>query len=119
MITAIEIVQQHITPLEHVPVVSHVPTSRPDLFVRVDQGAPRMINPITEESFIAVQVYGLELEEVIGLAQRIRVLLWDVDALDLRIQSWSESEGPHDYPDPDIPHVHRWQLAGVLSFTHT
>ena len=119
MITALEIVMQHIRDIVDVPVSSRVPPSRPDAFVRVDQGSPYMVNPITERNIVFVQVYGVDLEKVLGHIGAIRTLLWDLDAIDARVQEWDESEGPHDYPDPDLPGVIRWQLSGELSFTHT
>ena len=119
MITALEMAIGHIRSLVNVPVVSRVPTDRPATFVRVDQGTPYMPNPITETNIVFVQVYGTDLETVLGHIGAIRTYLWDLDAIDARVQGWEETEGPHDYPDPDLPGVYRWQLSGELSFTHT
>ena len=119
MITALEIVLQHVRDVVDVTVTSRVPTNRPATFVRVDQGTPYMPNPITETNIVFVQVYGTDLETVLGHIGAIRTYLLDLDAIDARVQGWEETEGPHDYPDPDLSGVYRWQLSGELSFTHT
>lgn len=118
MLTALDIVVSHITRKVDVHVSRKVPMDRPDLFVRVDQGAPFMPNPITETNIVFVQVYGEDLEEVLDLIGAVRELLADLDMIDDRVQGWAETEGPHEYPDPDLQQAIRWQLAGELSFTH-
>ena len=119
MITALELAIQSVRQATDIPVSSQVPRVRPDLFCRVDQGTPRRLNPITEENIIFIQVYGGDLEEVLAHIGAIRDYFTDLDAFDLRVQGWEETEGPHEWPDPDLSGVYRWQLAGTLSFTHT
>lgn len=119
MITPLEIAIQHVKKATTIPVFSKVPTERPGLFCRVDQGTPRMVNPITEQSVVFIQVYGGELEEVLGHIGAIRNHFWDLDTHDLRVQGWEETEGPHEVPDPDLSGIVRWQIAGVLSYTIT
>ena len=117
MVTAIEVIQRYLRPIVDVSVVSKVPTSRPDLFVRIDQGTPKRINPVTDENIVFVQVYGVDLEEVLALIGAIQEHLFLIDMRDPFVQSWDETEGPHEYSDPDIPGVNRWQMAGTLATT--
>lgn len=119
MITALGIAIEHAEKATTIPVFSKVPTERPVLFCRVDQGTPRMVNPITEQSIVFIQVYGGELEEVLDHIGAIRNHFRDLDTHDLRVQGWEEAEGPHEVPDPDLSEVVRWQIAGVLSYTIT
>ena len=117
MITAIEVIQRDLRPLVKAPIVSKVPTNRPDLFVRVDQGTPKRINPITDENIVFVQVYGVDLEQVLDLIGALQEYLFLIDVRDPFVQGWVETEGPHEYPDPDLSGVHRWQMAGTLATT--
>ena len=118
MITAIEVIQRYLRPIIDVPVASKVPTRRPDLFVRIDQGTPKRINPVTDENIVFVQVYGVDLEEVLALIGAIQEHLFLIDTRDPFVQGWHETEGPHDYPDPDLDgSVFRWQMAGLLATT--
>ena len=117
MITATEVIQRYLRPIVDVPVVSKVPTSRPDLFVRIGQGTPKRINPVTDENIVFVQVYGVDLEEVLALIGAIQEHLFLIDIYDTSVQGWHETEGPHDYPDPDLSSVFRWQMAGLLATT--
>ena len=117
MVTAIEVIQRYLRPLISAPVVSKVPANRPDLFVRVDQGTPKRINPVTDENIVFVQVYGVDLEDVLTLIGAIQEHLFLIDMRDPFVQSWDETEGPHEYSDPDIPGVNRWQMAGTLATT--
>ena len=117
MVTAIEVIQRYLRPLIGVPVVSKVPANRPGLFVRVDQGTPKRINPVTDENIVFVQVYGVDLEEVLTLIGAIQEHLFLIDMRDPFVQGWHETEGPHDYPDPDLSSVFRWQMAGLLATT--
>lgn len=119
MITALGIAIQHVRQATGILVSSKVPAKRPGLFCRVEQGTPRRLNPITEENVIFIQVYGGDLEEVLAHIGAIRGYFTDLDSFDLRVQGWEETEGPHEWPDPDLTDVYRWQLAGKLSFTYT
>lgn len=115
MLTAVELIQKVIG--DHVPagvqVVSKVPMRRPELFVRVEQGAPRRINPLQDQVRVIVQVYGVDLEQVIELISSIREALINVSALHTHAFGWEEDLGPYEFPDPDISDE-RWQLSGVL-----
>lgn len=118
MVTAIEVIQRYLRPIIDAPVVSKVPANRPGLFVRVDQGTPKRINPVTDENIVFVQVYGVDLEEVLALIGAIQEHLFLIDIYDPFVQGWHETEGPHDYPDPDLDgSVFRWQMAGLLATT--
>ena len=117
MITAIEVIQRYLRPLIDVSVVSKVPADRPGLFVRVDQGTPKRINPVTDENIVFIQVYGDDLEQVLTLIGAIQEHMFLIDMRDPFVQVWHETEGPHDYPDPDLSSVFRWQMAGLLATT--
>lgn len=101
-----------------VPVFTLVPRyEAPAVFVRVDAAAPRMVSPVSEESLVAVQVYGDE-ESVIELILKLRKYLNDrVYAGNPRIVWWEEQAGPHPFPDPDTDNYSRWQLTGLLTST--
>lgn len=97
-----------------------VPMDMPDLFIRVDFGSGRADTPITETRLVAVQVYGTDLDEVVELAYNIRMFLIDrVYATNPKIVWWNEQAGPHEYPDPDLEAVFRWQITGNLTLTLT
>nr|DAP87462.1 MAG TPA: tail completion protein [Caudoviricetes sp.] len=113
MLTGIELVQQVCRGLVDVPVVSKVPMKRPELFVRVDSGAPRRINPLQDQVRIIVQVYGVDLEQVIETAHDLHEALLDISVLHSYAFGWDVDTGPYEFPDPDIPD-HRWQFSGTL-----
>lgn len=93
-----------------------VPEERPSLFVRLDASSPKAVSPVVEETLIAVQVYGQDLEEVLALIQQIRFFLLDeIYSHAPDVIWWQEEAGPHDFPDPDIQPEHRWQLTGIIS----
>lgn len=101
-----------------VPVFTLVPRyDPPDVFIRVDAGAPHKLSPVHEESLIAVQVYGPE-DTVIHLILMIREHLNQrVYAGNPHILGWEEEAGPHPFPDPDTDNYSRWQLTGLLTST--
>lgn len=102
------------------PISTKVPRNPPDLFVRLDPSAPRMTGPTSQDSLMAVQVYGRDQEDVINVIGAIRFLLVDeIYALDQKIIWWSEESGPHEFPDPDTAEFFRWQTTGVLTTTLT
>jgi len=96
-------------------VVHKVPRPRPPLFIRIDQAAPRRVNPVTDVTTVFVQVYGPDLDTAVDLIDRLRDLCFDLELLDDRVLGWSEDSGPVDYPDPDLPDVSRWQFIGTLT----
>ena len=109
MITPLEVVIGLLASRVECPVVSKVPARRPDLFVRVDQGAPQSYGPTQDKTLIIVQVYGVDQEQVIGLIGQIRrILRFELDHPN--IVGFLEDSGP----DPDIPAVYRWQTSGDL-----
>lgn len=86
------------------------------VFIRVDPAGATKSTPVSEETMFAVQVYGADLEEVLETMGDLRDFLdRDVYVGDPSILWWSEMTGPHDFPDPDVDDVERWQLTGVLS----
>lgn len=116
MITGIEIVQRVLRAGTNVEIVRKVPTSRPDVFVRVDSSAPKQINVEQVECTIIVQVYADDLGNAVDLAHGLfrrcdRDLLYDPD-----VSSWDDYTLPYDFPDPEIPQ-HRWQFTGQLIYT--
>lgn len=115
MTTAQQIVMAVLRDNMTVPVVHKVPRPRPDLFVRVDQAAPRRITPVTDMTTVFIQVYGPTLDDAVDLIDVIRERCFDLDVLDDRVLGWSEDSGPVDFPDPDIPDVTRWQFIGTLT----
>ena len=114
MITPTEIVQQHLMQVVDVDVVSKVPADRPSLFVRVDTGAPQPETKVSYLTTVIVQVYGVDLEQVIDLIDTCRHALESIDARD-DVYWWDETSGPYEFPDPDLSEVHRWQLVGQLT----
>ncbi|CAM5400694.1 hypothetical protein [Corynebacterium variabile] len=115
MTTAQQIVMAVLRDNVTVPVVHKVPRPRPDLFVRVDQAAPRRTTPVTDMTTVFIQVYGPTLDDAVDLIDVIRERCFDLDVLDDRVLGWSEDSGPVDFPDPDIPDVTRWQFIGTLT----
>lgn len=100
------------------PVTTLVPMDRPDLFIRVDFANGRADTPITETRLVAIQVYGTDLDEVVELAYNLRMFLMDrVYATSPKIVWWDEQAGPHEFPDPDLDTVYRWQITGNLTLT--
>lgn len=116
MITPIEVVQRNLE--VPYPVVSKVPASRPDTFVRVDMSAPNRRNLIQYGTLMIVQVYSVDLGMAIDLFDLIIPQLEAMPAVDPLVSGWEENNGPHDFPDPDIGH-HRWQMTGQLFHTLT
>lgn len=117
MITPIEIVQHHLS--SHFPgvsVVGKVPRARPEVFIRVDMGAPQRINLAQYRTLIIVQVYGSDLEQVLGTIFTAGQTLETIDAAHPLVSGWDEETGPVEFPDPDIPQ-HRWQMTGQLFHT--
>ena len=98
-----------------VPVVHKVPEDRPELFVRVDQAAPRRTTPITDVTTTFVQVYGPDVDSAADLIDLIREFCFDLQFYDDRVLGWEEDSGPIDFPDPDLPHVIRYQFIGTLT----
>ena len=114
MLTPIEIVMRNLDP--GCDVVSKVPTARPELFVRVDMGAPERISLIQYRTQIIIQVYGDDLEEVLRTIFGLQPQLETMDMRDPLVSGWEESTGAVEFADPDIPQ-HRWQLTGDLYTT--
>lgn len=101
-------------------VVTKVPIDRPDLFVRVDFGSGKAVTPASEERLTAVQVYGEDYDEVVELIYALRMYLRErVYTQSPKILWWEEQAGPHEWADPDIPAVTRWQITGNLTLTLT
>lgn len=104
-----------------IPVVTKVPLEpQPEMFVRLDAAAPRAVTPVTQDTLMAVQIYGTNQEEVINTILALRFVLMDeIYARDPAIVWWAEESGPHEFPDPDDHAAFRWQLTGVLTTTLT
>lgn len=104
----------------NIDVVTRVPVDRADMFIRVDYANGKANSPITEVRTVAVQVYGHDFDEVVKLSYRLRMFLLDrVYATSPKIVWWEEEAGPHEFPDPDLDTVHRWQITGNLTVTLT
>ena len=114
MYTPIEIVMRNLDP--GCPVVSKVPVDRPELFVRVDMGAPDRISLVQYRTQIIIQVYGDDLEQVLQTIFNLQPQLETMDMKDPLVSGWEESTGAVEFPDPDIPQ-HRWQMTGELYST--
>lgn len=120
MITPLETVIRVLDGRFGVPAFSKVPSQRPDLFIRVDAGAPVMLSPVQDRTVIIVQVYGVDIEEVLETIGQIREFMrWDVYQLVDNVQWWDELSGPVEFPDPDVGSLFRWQLSGQLFSTLT
>lgn len=107
------VIRDHVPP--DVPVVHKVPRERPELFVRIDQTAPRRTTPITDLTTLFVQVYGPDVDSAGDLTDSLRELCFDLELYDDRVLGWSEDSGPIDFPDPDLPDVSRYQFIGSLT----
>lgn len=113
MITPLELVIGLLAARLDCPVVSKVPSTRPKFFVRVDQSAPRAFGPSQDSTLIIVQVYGIDLERVLTTIGEIRRFLrFEVEHPN--VVGFTEDSGPVEFPDDDLPAVHRWQLTGDL-----
>ena len=92
------------------------PKDRPELFVRVDMGAPDRISLVQYRTQIIIQVYGDDLEQVLKTIFSLQPQLETMDMKDPLVSGWEESTGAVEFPDPDIPQ-HRWQMTGELYST--
>lgn len=114
----LEIVINAVREWAGVHVSSEYPRPFPDLFIRVDSGAPVALSPVSDRTMIIVQVYGANLEDVLGLIGQARRFMRDeIPILEPDVSGWDEESGPHEFEDPDYPDWHRWQLAGLLYTT--
>lgn len=119
-VTPVERLIAALEPWLSVPVVTKVPREPPELFVRLDAGAPRAVTPATDNTLVAVQVYGADQDEVVDKILVLRLMLLDgVYVSDPNIVWWAEEAGPHEFPDPDDAAIFRWQLTGILTTTLT
>lgn len=116
-VAPMSLVQSYVRQATSLPVVSKVPSERPDAFVRVDQGAPQRRNLDQVETSIIVQVYGPNRSQAFQLISKLYQHLDMVLDSDVSVSSWEAQAGPYDFPDPDIPHVSRWQFTGQLITT--
>lgn len=99
-----------------VHVGTKVPTGKRDVFIRVDPGSSKPLSPVSDETLVTVQVYGLKLDRVIDLAFSVRRFLTDrISRVDDNILWWAEQSGPQSFPDPDRPDYSRWQIVGTLT----
>ncbi|MDO5535372.1 MAG: hypothetical protein Q4F65_12065, partial [Propionibacteriaceae bacterium] len=91
---------------------------RPEKFLRLDQGAATRINLVQDSTLVIIQVYGPDgaFDEVLGVVEKLREWLFDVDGAHPSVFGWEETQGPMEFPDPDLPEVIRWQFAGHLIF---
>ena len=113
MLTGVEVVQAVVRQHTKARVVSKVPTARPELFVRVDQGVPVRDNLVQDSAVIIVHVYGRDLERVITLAAELHEVLVDVGVFHDKAHGWESITCPHEAPDPDISD-HRWSFSGRM-----
>lgn len=117
MLTSIEVVANWLRPRLTCPVVSKVPTERPDLFVRVDSGAPSQDTLISSETLIIVQVYGTDLEMVLDTIFKAQTALTTIDTQPA-VLGWEQETREVEFPDPDLVACHRWQFTGWLTFEY-
>lgn len=118
VITPIEVVQRNLVSTG-LTVVSKVPADRPDSFIRVDMAPPRRNNLIQYATGIIVQVYSTSLGTAIDTFDSVQADLEHMAAVDPLVSGWEEQNGPYEFPDPDLPDVHRWQMTGQLFHTLT
>lgn len=114
MVTPIEVVQAVLGDAVQCDVVTKVPVNRPELFVRVDQSAPQVLSPIHQRAQVFVQVYGPTSEAALDMAFRVRERLMDASSIHPKCFGVDEITGPSELPDPDIQHVARWQVTGIV-----
>ncbi|GAB3946739.1 hypothetical protein [Corynebacterium tapiri] len=119
MVLAVERLLEELKARFDVPVFTKVPRyEAPGLFIRVDAGEPRASTVVSEDTLMAVQVYGGDLDETITLIGRLRQYLMDeCYRVNPHIVWWREEAGPHEFPDPDTDTHTRYQLTGVLTTT--
>ena len=111
---ALELVAPLVRSQVECPVVTKVPRPRPPVFIRLDQSAPVRVNPVVDRTELIVQVYAPDADTALGIAEHVREWLLDLDAYGARVQQWSESAGPYEFPDPDLPEIQRWQISGTI-----
>lgn len=103
-----------------VKVFTKVPMKRPNTFIRVDLGPGKNASPVAEQRLVAVQVYSTDVETVTDLVYKTRFYLMDRVYQDSpKVLWWEEESGPHEWPDPDLTSVFRWQITGNLTLTLT
>ncbi len=119
-VTPVEILQSALRESLNAPIYTKVPMRPPGLFVRLDVTSNEMTTPNSQDTTIAVQVYGANHEEVINLLGALRFVLADeIYARNPKILWWQEVSGPMEFPDPDTDNHHRWQLTGTMTTTLT
>lgn len=120
MVTAVELVIHALASVVNCDIGTKVPNPRPDLFVRVEQAAPVAYSPSHDKAMIIVQVYGVNLEDVLDTIGQCRNFLrFDIQSA-AGLVGWDEASGPVEFPDPDLDgQVHRWQMAGTAFHTLT
>lgn len=106
-------------PCADVPVATSIPAAMPAVFVRIERIGGRPLNSGTDAPRFLIHVYAAD-----GIAAEALAL----DVLDhLEHGGWSHTrtESGHllrgwstetvmSLPDPDRPHLHRWQVMGAL-----
>ena len=117
LVTPIEVVANWLRPRVSCPVVSKVPAKRPDLFVRVDSGAPNQDTLVSSETLIIVQVYGVDLEQVLATIEEAQNILATIDTQPA-VLGWEQETREVEFPDPDLVGCHRWQFTGWLNFEY-
>lgn len=106
-------------PCAAVPVATSIPTELPAAFVRIERIGGRPLNAVTDQPRFLIHVYATD-----GIAAEALAL----DVLDHlehgpwrstdtasghRLMGWV-TETVMSLPDPDRPHLHRWQAMGAL-----
>lgn len=114
---AITVLRELLLPHVDVPVVSKVPTKRPDTFIRVDSAAPVVVSPVHERVRGIIQVYSTDRSLGWELARKCRGILEAAEVFHDDIYGCDDIRGPEDFPDPDLSNVFRWQLHGILFLT--
>lgn len=117
LVTPIEVVANWLRPQLSCPVVSKVPAKRPDLFVRVDSGAPNQDTLISTQTLMIIQVYGTDLEQVLHTIDQAQEAMALIDLKDA-VLGWEPQTREVEFPDPDLVDWHRWQFTGWLNFEY-
>lgn len=110
--------------LADAPSYTKVPRKRPERFIRVDQAPPVRYSPVSDRALVIVQLYAPRTADgvdwVVAESHRLRgELVHNMQRFSPLALGWDEVQGPHEFPDPDLPDVVRWQFSGNLYYTPT
>jgi hypothetical protein len=117
VLTAIRILEEAFDPVR---VSSQMPRTRPPMFVRVTRIGGGQTNPVTDIARILVECWGPGIASAESMANTARAALRNAAGITFGtayVRSFSNEQGPVDFPDPDVPDMTRFQFFGDLNLS--